>query len=213
MFKYVQTLVFALALAAGTFVASSAQVTKPHTFADGETIDAARMNANFDEVFSKALKRDGSGILTGNVTASVGVTVDGLDISTLGAWTAVTHSAGNFTAASGDWTVESGDQLTYAYMVINKTLTLAFTLNTTTVSATPASLRIAIPGGYTPARAMVTIVRLADNSVERLGLASVSSAATYVTVAPISLTGASVTTLAASTNATSVQGIMTFEVQ
>jgi hypothetical protein len=42
-------------------------ITKPHTFADGETIDAARQNANFDEIVAKATDKTGD-TLTGTLT-------------------------------------------------------------------------------------------------------------------------------------------------
>jgi hypothetical protein len=42
-------------------------ITKPHTFADGETIDAARQNANFDEIVAKAADKTGD-TLTGTLT-------------------------------------------------------------------------------------------------------------------------------------------------
>ncbi|HYE17351.1 MAG TPA: hypothetical protein VEA69_02845 [Tepidisphaeraceae bacterium] len=51
--------VLALLLVVAFAAPLAAQITKPHTFADGETIDAARMNANFDEFASKAVNREG----------------------------------------------------------------------------------------------------------------------------------------------------------
>jgi hypothetical protein len=57
-------------------------ISKPHTFADDETIDAARQNANFDEVFTKALDKTGD-TLTGNLAVSNGITIDGVDLSAM----------------------------------------------------------------------------------------------------------------------------------
>lgn len=57
-----------------------AQITVPNTFVTGTTISSSAMNANFDEIESKALNRTG-GTLTGNLSANSGVTIDGRDIS------------------------------------------------------------------------------------------------------------------------------------
>jgi hypothetical protein len=65
----------------------------------------------------------------------------------VGDWTAVSFSAGNFTASAGTWTVASGDVLRNRYQIINKTLFWELWIVTTDVSATPTSLRIAIPSG------------------------------------------------------------------
>ena len=69
----------------------------------------------------------------------------------LGEWTAVAFSAGNFTGNGAmTWTVASGDQLTYKYTLVGKTMTLAFWLTNTTVGGTPdITLQIAVPGGFT----------------------------------------------------------------
>lgn len=56
-----------------------AQVTIPNTLVAGATIRAADLNTNFSSLGSAALNRTG-GTLTGNITASGGVTIDGIDI-------------------------------------------------------------------------------------------------------------------------------------
>lgn len=71
--------ILALILTVVAHTAAYAQVTVPHTLADGETIDAARLNANFS-VLSDALNRTG-GTITGNIAVNGGVTIDGIDIS------------------------------------------------------------------------------------------------------------------------------------
>jgi hypothetical protein len=55
-------------------------ITVPNTFAAGTTILSSAMNANFDELEAKALDKTGDTI-TGNISASAGVTFDGRDIS------------------------------------------------------------------------------------------------------------------------------------
>lgn len=70
-----------------------------------------------------------------------------------GTWIDVPFSAGNFTATTGTWTVESGDQLTYSYVIINGTITISLVLTTTTVSAITAELLVTIPESF------ITIIR------------------------------------------------------
>src|SRR5262249_13305320 len=72
-----------------------------------------------------------------------------------GEWTAATYASGNFTANAGTWTVDAGDQATFAYTLVGKTMTVAFTLNGTSTSAGMGNtLKIAIPGGFTAAKTM-----------------------------------------------------------
>jgi hypothetical protein len=74
----------------------------------------------------------------------------------LGEWTTVTYSSGNFTTNAGTWTVASGDQTTYSYSLIGKTLLLNLAIETTTVSGAPAQLRVALPAGLTAAKTTIT---------------------------------------------------------
>jgi hypothetical protein len=60
----------------------------------------------------------------------------------------VAHSAGNFTASTGTWTVASGDQATFSYIVVGNLMTIVLRLNTTTLSDATTWLYVAIPGGY-----------------------------------------------------------------
>lgn len=62
-------------------------------------------------------------------------------------WITEAFSAGNYTASSGNWTVASGDEVTREYSITGtKTATVNFYVKTTTVSATPAFLFMALPG-------------------------------------------------------------------
>jgi len=70
----------------------------------------------------------------------------------LGEWLSVTFAAGNFTASPGTWTVSSGQQTTYAYTLIGKTMILAFCIDGGTTASSPGHLDILIPGGFSAAR-------------------------------------------------------------
>jgi hypothetical protein len=63
--------------------ATPAQVTVPNTFTTGQVITAAQVNANFDALGTAALNRTTGGAISGNVTVTNGVTIDGVDISSV----------------------------------------------------------------------------------------------------------------------------------
>lgn len=63
-------------------VSASAQVSVPNTFVTGTRILASEVNANFAALASDSLNRTG-GTITGNITVSGGVTIDGVDVGTL----------------------------------------------------------------------------------------------------------------------------------
>jgi hypothetical protein len=115
-------------------------------------------------VFSTDTNDDGSGT-TGTVRDNAWKQAMATAINAaIGDWTAVTFSAGNFTASSGSWTVASGDVGINRYQIINKTLFWVCTLSATTVTATPATLRIAIPTGTFSSTASVCAVALLNDN-------------------------------------------------
>ena len=121
--------------------------------------------------------------------------------------TAVTYAGGNFTASSGSWTVDAGDQTTFAYAEIGKIMIVTFDIQTSSVSATPGNLAIAIPNGRTAARAMSAgTFAYNENGSAGVGPASVSgtSISLFKTLAG--------TAWSASTNTTRVQGTISFEI-
>jgi hypothetical protein len=61
-------LLLVIVMMVGLAASADAQITVPHTLADGETIDAARLNTNFSTVFGDALNRTG-GTMTGTLTS------------------------------------------------------------------------------------------------------------------------------------------------
>ncbi len=126
----------------------------------------------------------------------------------VGAWTAVSHNGANFTADSGSWTVDSGDQITYAYTITRKKMTVAFTITGTDVSATPTELRIAIPAGKTAVKRMDNMGLVSDAGTVQAALIYVAASGTTINIQK--LTGTFATTAADNTN---VIGQITFEIQ
>jgi hypothetical protein len=68
-----------------------------------------------------------------------------------GAWITPAYAGGDYTAATGTWTVDSGDVIEMKYWLKGRTLFMKLWVLTTSVSATPTELRRAIPGGFTVA--------------------------------------------------------------
>lgn len=67
-----------------------------------------------------------------------------------GEWDDQAFSAGDFTASTSTWTVDSGDVVLNRYTLIGKTLTWQFVIKDTDLGGSPAHLRVAIPGSLTP---------------------------------------------------------------
>lgn len=127
-----------------------------------------------------------------------------------GAYIAVSYSASNFTASgSMTWTVDSADQATYAYMLTQRMLTIVFVIRSSSVGGTPSTqLKIAIPGGFSPARETHNPVAILDNTTRMAGNASIGAGATAININKIDYSNWSTTT-----NSTDVQGEIVVEVQ
>jgi hypothetical protein len=127
----------------------------------------------------------------------------------LGEWIAVSYNSGDFTAATGTWTVDNpSDYITFRYTLIGKTMTVSFDFRTTTVSNVTSALRVAIPGGFTAAAEMRNVMNYVDNGgSSSAGTVLVVGGATTISFAKF--TG----DWAASTNLTTIIGQITFEVQ
>ena len=98
-----------------------------------------------------------------------------------GAVIEIAHSAGNFTGNdSMTWDVESGDQLTYAYRLQGRELTVWISIDASTVGGTPSSrLQVAIPGGFTAAdRAQEGAYVAEDNNVRLISFYQVLASGT-----------------------------------
>lgn len=129
----------------------------------------------------------------------------------IGEWTTPTYAAGNYTASAGTWTLPNGAaQVTYAYAVIGKLMTVMFEIEGTSVSAAPGTLGLAIPGGFTAAKKTRALFQAIDKGTAGTGVARVDAAGTVINF-QASIAGAGWTTTAA--NDTSVRGQMTFEIQ
>ncbi len=79
-------------------------------------------------------------------------------------WVPITASGSIFTAASGSWTVADADIIAMSWRQRGKTMTVSAILQDTTVSATPASLRILIPNTRTAKRDIVGPVTYCDDN-------------------------------------------------
>lgn len=148
--------------------------------------------------------------------ARVGDLLDDIDL--IGVWQSPAFNAADYTASGAmTWTLDSGDVVTRAYVLIGKgtagsgTLTVAWDLITTTVGGTVGTgLRMAIPGGYTAARTVTNpYVYMQTAGTWVTGYAQVLGGSTYITFYNSSF---GVTTWALSTNLTSLAGQITFEV-
>jgi hypothetical protein len=124
-----------------------------------------------------------------------------------GAWITPTYAAGDFTAATGTWTVDSGDRLLWKYRLAGRTLHVKFSLGTTSVSATPVYLLGKIPGGYT-STADTTQPMQAQNAGAATAVGAVSASATDL--AFFSTIGGG--PWGTATNNTAVNGTHVFEV-
>jgi hypothetical protein len=132
----------------------------------------------------------------------------------VGEWTSRTganFNAADFTASTGNWTVDSADAITYASSIVGKTMTVAFEIVSTDVSATPTELQLVIPGGFTAAKKVRNPVIVSDaGGAAVISYAQVAASGTVISVFP-TVNGGN-WTLTAGDN-TAVIGTITFEVQ
>lgn len=116
----------------------------------------------------------------------------------MGEWINVAYSAGNFTAATGTWTVEEADQVTLKYTLIGKTAILVLSLSNTTVSDTTAYLAVTLP--FTSAEVIVgSLCRIIENGVQKSGFSYMSASGSklyiYILGASFAAAGADKTTI------------------
>jgi hypothetical protein len=123
-------------------------------------------------------------------------------------WITPAFNAANFSAGgSMIWTVDAGDVETYAYIVANRTMTLAFKINTSSISGTLSSvLRIKIPNGKVATKGVLNTCRIV-NATTDIGICYVGASDTYIFIQRNDTSN-----YVAGTNNVAVQGQITFEV-
>jgi hypothetical protein len=124
-----------------------------------------------------------------------------------GAWANKAFDALDFTASAGNWTLTSGDQITFASTLVEDTMALSLDLQTTTVTATPSSLKVKIPGGYKASLPSAIVCVLVDNGTRVTGIMSVAAGSADITIKRFDNAN-----FATSTNNTSVTGSFTFPI-
>ncbi len=93
----------------------------------------------------------------------------------------MTHAGGNFTVPSGSITIASGDQTTFRYKRVGKTLFVQLGLANGTITGTPAYVEVLIPGSYTSAAAeQYGSFWYQDNATQASGLALIPSGSTKI---------------------------------
>jgi hypothetical protein len=122
-------------------------------------------------------------------------------------WVDVSYASGNFTTDAGTWTVDSGDQITYAYHLDGNKMTIAFDLRTTSIATNPTILKIAIPGARIVARDISSPI-LAVNAGTQISTAYVIALTGQTTIWIVR--DVSATAWSAATNTTRVWGQVTF---
>jgi hypothetical protein len=76
-------------------------------------------------------------------------------VSAGGPWPSVTPTLD--VVGTGSWSASGGDVVTFAYQVLGKRMTVAFYINSATVSGNPSALKIQIPAGRSAAKDMATM--------------------------------------------------------
>lgn len=127
-----------------------------------------------------------------------------------GAWINPVFNAGDYTAATGTWTVIAGNVAVFGYFLQGRTMHIKMEVNSTSVSATPATLNRTIPGGFTSAVGTVQLGRVVDNGgAAAIGIGRVVGGTTMNFSSTINFTG-----WATSTTSTAVTfGEFIFDVQ
>jgi hypothetical protein len=151
-----------------------------------------------------------SGTLTNNGTRTVKQHVLNAFSGILDSeWTPVTYSAANFTASTGTWTVDSGDQFGFIYRRnANRTMTVQFRINASDVSATPSFLRITLPEGVNASKSAYWIGEGSDaGSAQTVIRVETLNGQPYIFLSPLSGTWT-----ATSGDNTEVRGFVEVEV-
>lgn len=146
------TLLSAVTMGAGREI----EVVKIDSSANTVTSDASgaqTINGALTKVFtaqyeSAIMKSDGANLYL--PVPPTATTADFLNA----VWTTPSYSAGNFTAnGSMTWTVDSGDVITYEYVIFGKMMFLIFTVSASSIGGTPnTDLLLTIPASKVVAK-------------------------------------------------------------
>ncbi len=125
-------------------------------------------------------------------------------------WTTVSYTAGDFTAATGSWTVDSGDLTTFAYVLMGKTMIVTWVISTSTLSAGTANVSIKIPASKSPAKTTTMVAAWVLDSTaltpQRPCRCVMTASGTTIQIIP-----ADGSSLALGTNNVYLQGTVIFE--
>lgn len=122
-------------------------------------------------------------------------------------WIAPLYNGAIYTSSSGTWVVDSGDVETFCYLQSDRReMTVAWKLNTTTVTGAPAVLQILLPLGLTASRGIVNTCRVVDNGTASIGFCYASAGSNQISIQKVDGSA-----FAASANNTTTQGQITFE--
>lgn len=126
-------------------------------------------------------------------------------------WTTQAFNAADFTAiGSMTWTVDSGDVLTYAYLIVGKMMTVAFWLQNTSIGGTlDSNLLIKIPAGKIAAKRIANALIYFNNSLDGIGMCFVIGGESNIRLSK----SLSAPNWSASTNGSFYLGTITFEIQ
>jgi hypothetical protein len=167
-------------------------------------------------VWAKSNVKDGLDAIDAIFSSASGLSSNGPLVErgravNLGEWTAATYAGGNF-AGSGamTWTVDSGDVVNVSYTLVGKTMVLNVYINGSSVGGVAStSLQMTIPGSFTAAHPTENFIRVYDNSSTAVaGIIRTTAGGSAVIINRLDDGNFS----ASSTNNTSVQGQITFEV-
>lgn len=128
------------------------------------SMGAGQVDVNHQDTNSAAADRCVCFITTGPTSLAAGVgTMELVYDGTTARWRVVDHfqgsyiiqtyNAGDFTAATGTWTVDSADAQALKFYVSGRKLDITGALAATSVSATPNYLSLTLPQGYVAAPA------------------------------------------------------------
>jgi hypothetical protein len=122
-------------------------------------------------------------------------------------WITPTYSAGHFTGSGSiTWSVDEGDVRTYAARRVKNTMTVVFSIVTSSVTGSGTQLRLDIPGTRTAAKYTVNPVYILDNGNREVGFAHVNISSGNIFIELVDST-----TWAAASDTTEVYGEITFE--